>query len=282
VSGKIDVLSHIKSIYKNTNVLIISATALLLLLLISYLRHIDNNLGKSEIISGYTLFFLILLLMSFRIRKYLSVIPLFKVQYWTKIHLIAGISGVLIFFVHTEVLWPKGLYEQIMTSLFYMTVLSGLLGYIMQRIFPARLTDSGIEIIFERIPDQLAEIRKEVESIILDCTDNTKSDTLAKHYLETLDWYFMRPRFFLNHIRGGRQGQHWIVHQFTSVKRYLNNAEIEYLNKLLMHAHSKNQVDFHYALQGCMKAWLFFHIPVAIALLIFVLWHLLLINIYSV
>jgi len=282
VSGKTVLLSYFKSIYTNTNVLIISAAALLLLLLSIYVRHIDAHLGKSEIISGYILFFLILLLMSFNARKHLSVIPLFKVQYWTKIHVIAGISCLLIFFIHTEVFWPKGLYEQIIASLFYIAVLSGLLGYVLQRIFPRRLTETGSEIIFERIPDEIGGIREEIETIIIDCTKKTNTDTLARHYLETLDWYFIRPRHILDHIQGGHKGLRWIELQFPAVKRYLNKVEIEYLDQLLVLAYKKNKIDFHYALQGCMKAWLFIHIPIAIALLIFSIWHLLLINIYSV
>ena len=68
---------------------------------------------------------------------------------------------------------------------------------------PRRLTRSGAEYIFERIPMEIVEIQKKAREILLTCARETRRDTLATQFLEHLDWYFQRPRFFLNHVLGG-------------------------------------------------------------------------------
>lgn len=150
-----------------------------------------------------------------------------------------------------------------------------------QRVFPKRLADTGSEVIYERIVDVIAAIREKNEAAILRCTDETGKDTLARHYVETLDWFFLQPRFSFNHLWGGRKGTSWIEHHFTVVRRYLNKTECDYLDELRNYALKKNQIDFHYAAQGILKFWLFVHIPLALAMLIFSLWHLLLVNVYA-
>ena len=62
------------------------------------------------------------------------------------------------------------------------------MGYFIEKIYPRRLTGTGIEIIYERIPIELADIRDECERLILECTKTTKSDTVARYYVETFDW----------------------------------------------------------------------------------------------
>ena len=39
-----------------------------------------------------------------------------------------------------------------LTALFYTVIVTGILGYLLQTVLPARLTQSGNEIIYERIP----------------------------------------------------------------------------------------------------------------------------------
>ena len=67
----------------------------------------------------------------------------------------------------------------------------------------------------------------------------------------------------------------------AAVKRYLNEAETGYLMKLQALAETKNKLDIHYALQTVMKSWLLFHLPLTLAVLMFALWHVLLVHAYA-
>jgi len=185
------------------------------------------------------------------------------------------------FWLHTGVIWPKGLYEQILTGFFYLITINGIVGYLLQRIYPLRLTETGVEIVYERIPKEIVTLREQSESLVLACTKSTSSDTLAKHYMDTLDWFFRRPRFFLSHVLGGQKGRYWIRQQFDAVRRYLNDAESDYLDQLIQLARLKNKVDLHYSLQFMMKGWLFIHLPLTLGLIVLAIWHLVLVHVYA-
>ena len=209
-------------------------------------------------------------------------LPLGSAQTWLKLHVVGGFLALVFFWIHTGNFWPLGHYEQALTLLFYLLTANGIVGYLLQKIYPGHLTQTGLEIIYERIPFEVVEIRERAEALILECTQATGADTLAKYYLEILDWFFRRPRFFASHAVGRQRPRHWIRQQFATVKRYLNEAEKSYLVKLQALAETKNKIDVHYALQTIMKSWLLIHVPLTVALLVMVGWHILLVHAYAV
>jgi hypothetical protein len=58
--------------------------------------------------------------------------------------------------------------------------------------------------------------------------------------------------------------------------RFLSNKEQEYADQLQMLMKQKDDLDFHYALQGILKAWPFLHLPLSCVLFIFSLLHIVL------
>ena len=247
-----------------------------------YSHLAETSLQRSEFVTGYALFGLILLLAMFNARKKLPMLPLIRSAYWLAAHVVGGIAAIALFFIHTGSIWPTGAYEQALAIVFYLVSLSGIFGYVVQRIYPRRLVQTDLEIIFERIPGELAEIREEAELEIHECTKETGSDTLARHYIETLSWYFRRPRFFLNSAFGGDAGNHWLRNQYRSVDRYLNEVERSYLNRIANLAGMKSKIDVHYACQSVMKGWLLLHLPLAAGLLGLMFWHIIVVNVYAI
>ncbi len=246
-----------------------------------YANEARLSLGRSEFITGYALFALMLALAIFNTRKKLSMVPLGRVAYWLAFHAVGGMVAIAIFFVHTGSFWPSGAYEQALAVTFYMVSLSGIFGYIIQRYYPKRLVQSDFEIIYERIPAEIAEVREKAEAAVRACADETGSDTLARHYLETMRWYFRKPRFYLNHALGGQAGEHWISHQHQTIDRYLNDAERAHLETITALARYKNDIDLHYACQSIMKMWLLVHVPLAAAVLGLMFWHVIVVNVYA-
>jgi hypothetical protein len=246
-----------------------------------YAREASVSLDRSEFLTGYILFGLMLALALFNARKKLSMVPLGRAAYWLAGHAVGGMLAIALFFIHTNSFWPEGGYEQALAVIFYLVSLSGIFGFLIQRYFPKRLVQSDFEIIYERIPAEVAEVREKAEAAVRACTDATGSDTLARHYFEALSWYFRRPRFFLNHALGGEAGEHWIRHQHQTVDRYLSDAEREHLESLSELARYKNQIDLHYACQSIMKLWLLVHVPLAAAVLGLMFWHVIVVNVYA-
>ena len=232
-------------------------------------------------VTGWLAFGVMIGLSSFGLRKRLAMIPIGRASFWLRLHAFGGALAAALFWLHTGAVWPLGLYERALTACFYLVSASGAAGYALQKIYPPLLTATGVEVIFERIPAELADLRDRAEAIVLACTEETGSDTLSRHYLESMDWFFRRPRFFASHALCGEKGHQWVRIRSLSVSRYLDHKEKAFLNKLSRLAYHKNDVDFHYAAQSVMKGWLFFHIPLSAALLVLALWHVVLVHVYA-
>ena len=244
--------------------------------------QIDRSLGISTYASGWILFGVLAFLVLFSGRKKLPFLPLAPASFWFQLHTIGGFLALFLFWLHTDGIGTKGFYGQVLTVLFYITSLSGVLGLFIEKIYPRQLTYTGAEVIYERIPAELAEIREEVESLVVECTEACGSSTLAEHYLETWKWYFQRPRFFFNNVFGSHVSQHWVRQQCMILERFLSQNEREYLDKVHDLAVKKRKIDFHYALQTMLKTWLLVHIPLAGAVMAMVFWHLILFLVFFV
>ncbi len=240
-----------------------------------------NVLGDPAILNGYLLYALILLLCVLSSRKLLSMLPLGRVSRWLDLHVLGGLLAFAVYFLHTRNFWPLGIYEQVLAGLFYLASLSGVIGFLLQRIYPRQLVHGGGEVIFERIPAEVARLRAEAETLALRCTEESGYDTLGRFYLDELAWFFARPRFFLSHALLTRRDLYWLKVKRREIERFLNGRELQYCDQLMALAARKSEIDSHYALQGIMKGWLFFHVPLALATLIMATWHFFIIHAYA-
>lgn len=243
--------------------------------------HAERNLGKAAVVTGYALFVVILALAFFKARKRLLVLPLGTVREWMLGHVVLGTLSIPLYFQHTGHLWPEGRYEQAIALAFYLVTLSGIVGYVLQRILPHRLADLEGEVIYERIPNELAALREEIEALILKAVKELGSDTLGRYYTESLEWYFWRPRFLIGHLVGSGRSTSWIRNRISALRRYLNEGERAYLGQIEALALQKSRLDAHYSLQSVLKFWLFIHVPAAVLLVLLACWHLLVVNIYA-
>jgi hypothetical protein len=240
-----------------------------------------DNLDYNNTHSGWILFAIIICLVFLNIRKKLLKIPV-RVSKWLDFHILIGIFAIFTFSLHAKKIWPVGLFDQVLTLFFYLVSITGLIGYFLQKFFPIRLTKSGVEHIYEKIPDEINEIRMEAENIIINSIKETKVKTIYNYYFETLHWYFQRPRFFSYTLFGIDHAKHWIEIRFQVVNDFLNNEEKKILRQLLDLANRKKLIDYHYVLQSCMKNWLLVHAPLACSIMILIIWHIIKIYIYYI
>ncbi len=241
----------------------------------------ERNLWSVSHITGYSLFVVILALVFFKARKRLLVLPLGTIRDWKLLHLVLGIVSLPLYFQHTGTLWPEGRYEQYIAFFFYLISFSGLIGVILQGLYPRRLTDLGDQVIFDRIPAELAQLREEAEKLVLEAARETASQTLSRYYAESLHWFFQRPRFTLSHLLGTGRSEGWIQTRMFVLEKFMSVSESVYLKRLEAIALRKNGLDAHYAMQGALKLWLFVHVPAAVLLVLLACWHLIVVNIYA-
>lgn len=240
----------------------------------------ERSLHAGAVITGYALFAMLLALGLFNVKKRLVALPLGTARAWMVAHLVIGAICVPLYLQHARGLWPGGYYERAIALCFYVVMLSGAGGYLLQRLLPRRLAQLEMEVIYERIPGEIFAVRERVEDLVVKGVREAGSDTLGRYYLESLHWFFRRPRFFLSHLFGSGRSARWIRGHVGALRRYLNEPERRVLDELEQLAFRKNLLDAHYALQSVLKLWLFVHIPAAAALIALVLWHLLVVNIY--
>jgi hypothetical protein len=239
------------------------------------------GLRDPHFVTGYLLLALMLLLGGYNWRKKLSMLPLGRASTWLTIHVVGGIAALALFWLHTGRAWPIGFYERALAALFYLTSLSGILGYALQRTLPGRLTAAGPEWIYERIPAELARLRREVEAALETSAAEGGHDTLARHYVETVAWFFMRPRFFWSHALGGRRAEHWLAGHVTEIRRYLSEPERAALARVAELGRAKIALDAQYTLQSLLRRWLVVHVPLAVGVIALSLWHLVVVNVYG-
>ncbi len=244
-------------------------------------ERIAKGLDDPAIVSGWFLFGVILFLGAYNIRKKLAAFNVGPARVWLALHISVGLLAVFIFLFHAGALWPTGVYEQILAILFWIVTVTGFFGVAVIVIYPKRLTDSGVEIIYEQIPSEIYDIRERAEAEVVACTEKSGESTLADHYVDTLDWYFRRPRFYFNHLVGGIGAEAWLRSHGDAVRRYLSADETSFLDRLLALAKHKTAIDRQYACQDVMRKWLVAHVPLSVALIGVSVWHLILVYVYA-
>ncbi len=238
-------------------------------------------LSAATFVTGWTLLGAMTALGLFNIRKRFSAFPIGRAAYWLALHVVLGLFAVAMFVVHTGGVWATGFYEQLLAGGFWATALSGLFGWLYQRAVPRRLARIGYEVVYERVPAELADLRDAAEKASLDGVAASGQPTLGRFYSETLQAYFQRPRFQLSHLLGTGAAGQWIDQRFDAVSGLIGGGEQEAFDALKIAARRKAQVDAHYALQRSLKLWVAVHVVLTSATLTLAVWHLILVYVYA-
>ena len=261
-----------RRILRNTVFLLVASAAVIW---VHY--HFSPRLPKFDLFSGWALLFVILFLAGYNLRKKLPFLPLGSSETWLQLHIYLGYFTFILFLVHVEYRVPTGWFEIAFSIIFGIVMLSGIGGLFLSRQIPRRLTTLGGEVLFERVPAERQMILERAEKIALASTEETQSATLLEFYTKHLrDFFAARPPFWRNAFGNGR-GLFRVLEKVEDLKRYTNDRERQILSQLAELLREKRRLDFHYALQGLLKAWLFIHIPFTYSLLLFSLVHLILV-----
>lgn len=239
------------------------------------------QLPNFDYLSGWTLLLAIVFLAGYNLRKKLPFLPLGSSETWLQWHIYVGYFTFVLFLIHLEFRPPIGWFEIVFSLIFAIVMLSGIGGLFLTRQIPKRLTILGDEVIFERVPAYRKMLLDRAEKIATDSTVETQSATLLEFYSKNLrDFFATRPAFWRNTFGNGR-GLFRILAKVEDLKRYTNEREREILTQFAELLREKRRLEFHYSLQGWLKAWLFIHIPFTYSLLLFSVVHIVLVYGFS-
>jgi hypothetical protein len=240
-----------------------------------------RTLVDTDFVTGYILLGVIVFLALYNARKKLPMVPLGRASTWLTLHVVVGVSTLGLYWLHTGGLWPLGFADRVLAALFLLVSASGLAGYGLQLVIPGRLTRRGSEIIYERIPAEIARLGEAAEKAVLAAAQASGHDTLGRYYVETLAWYFVRPRFVASHVLGGGRARFWLRRRLETVAQHVGPAERPHLDALAALGWAKTALDTQYALQTLLKGWTMVHVPLAAAMLAFAAWHVILVHVYA-
>jgi hypothetical protein len=238
------------------------------------------SLRSTSFLTGWLLFIVVIFLALYNGRKKLPFLPLGSSALWLNLHLYGGWLAFFLFALH---LYPRGaqsLFGMILAGLFLLVALSGVVGIVLSRNFAGRLTTRGGEVIYERIPILRKEIREKAEELAIRSIHEADTQTIGQFYTQRLQPFLSGPKHFFRHLV--ESGAPWAKLQadMKGLERYLNDTEMEILNQLKELLRAKDDLDYHFALQSVLKYWLFVHIPVTFALLLFTFVHIALVQFF--
>ena len=116
------------------------------------------SLRSTSFVSGWVLAGACVVLASYNLRKKLTFLPLGASAAWLQAHLYLGLSTVVLFAAHIGFTWPNGGFEILLFTLYVAVAATGVVGLILTRALPPRLTPRGENIVFERLPAGLRRL----------------------------------------------------------------------------------------------------------------------------
>lgn len=246
-----------------------------------FLDYFNLALASQVYCTGWGLLVVMVLLICYHWRKKLLFLNLGGVRFWLRLHIIFGVYGLILFFIHIEFSWPNGLFNQIIAIVFLLEVGSGLLGLYLSRSMPLRMTWLGERLLYEKMPEYYQQLRQQTESLVLQSAADHHSETLVNFYNRNLQGFLRGAANFWPHVfNSGRARSRWAL-RFEGLQRYLIEEELQTAIELRQLVFRKIELDNQYAIQGLLRRWLFIHIPLSYALFIFVLAHLMVIHSFS-
>lgn len=251
---------------------------LTLFLLVAVACRLVNNalvtqLHRAAMYSGCALLLVLLVLTFFNARKKLPFLPLLKASTWMQIHIYVGLLSVVLFGLHLRGRIPHGAFEFTLATLYLAVALSGFAGLAISHWLPPRLTAHGENLIYERIPALRTQVRQQVEGLVEQSLTTTQSSTIADFYVARLRSFFVLPRRMWAHWLGSRESLSSVMAETEALDQFLNTAEREIMSQIIGLIYTKHNLDVQFAGQRVLKLWLFIHIPLTYALLLFAIVH---------
>lgn len=231
--------------------------------------------------SGWGLLAMIGFLAAYNLRKKLALLPLGSSASWLQLHIYIALLTAVVFGVHLNWKMPNGLVESILALLYLLVFASGVVGLFLSRSLAKRLTTRGEEVLFERIPVYRKRIQAEVEAIVFSGLEESESTAVAQFYADRLREFFLQTRNFWQHLVQSNRFRFGLLKEMQAYGRYLDESERAMMTRLVTCVEAKDDLDYQFSLQATLKYWLFIHVPLTYALLVFAALHLLLVSAFS-
>lgn len=234
----------------------------------AWVAWLDSTLARTPYATGYALYAVVLALTAYQFRKKLAGLPLGASRLWLQAHLVIAVASAGLFYLHVGGRWPNGWLEGTLATLYFGAFASGLLGFYLTRTIPKQLARTGEQFIFERIPRLRRQTQQQARGVVLEAVHATGATTLADFYVDRLHGFLQRPRALRYTLLPSTRARKRLFGEMTAVDRFLTEPERSASEQLFDLVRRKDDLDFHAARQGVLKAWLFAHLTLTWSLVL--------------
>lgn len=244
------------------------------------LRAQNQNLNHSSYTTGYLLLGCVVFLAAFNIRKKITFLPIVgSAASWMQLHIYVGLATFAIFGFHLAWRLPNGLLESTLATVYLTVGLSGVYGLYMTRVYPSRITGLNDETTFECIPALRKKLSADARTLVLQVSET--SDVLGKFYVNRLSRFLERPPRLAYLVYPTGHTRRQLISEIEDLDRYLSADQRAISRQLTGMVKQRDDLDYHYALQGRLKTWMFVHIGLTYSLLILGFAHMILVHAFA-
>ena len=251
----------------------IQILAVALIFITSWWRTEVVTLRPHAFTTGGILLAAVVFLALYNIRKKLTFLPLGSSTAWLQLHLYVGLGTTWVFLLHTSFRIPNGVFETSLAALYLFVTASGIHGLYLTRTIPCRLAALGDEVIWERIPGLRRQVAEKAAELVLAAKEDSSAGVVTDIYSRRLFRFFEGARGWRYYLRPTSRLRRQLLAELAELKRYLGQPQQQLVEELAALTARKDDLDYHDALQGWLKYWLFAHIGGTYALLLFAGFH---------
>lgn len=192
---------------------------------------------------------------------------------WRRFHIASGFFVILVFALHTRASLPDTAFEWSIWILFVVVVVSGVAGSVLIRAIPSRLERIGERLEPGQLADALADLSDQASQAAMDSVSKGGTLALSEFYAATLNGYFRAPRNAVAHLKGSRRPLRRLLFEIDNLRPQVGregHETLEYMKELV---ERKDRIDFQYAHERVLVAWLAVHLPATYALVVLSVLH---------
>lgn len=235
----------------------------------------DVSLRDAAFFNGWLLTGGMVFLTLMNLRKKLPVLSLVPVAVWLQLHIYVGLLCAVLFFVHAGLRAPRGTLDIALWIGSVGLFASGVLGLLLSRQLPHRISACGERVLFERIPGLCAHLAGQAQDLALKSVAQSGSSTIADFYVAQLDDYLRRPRHFWSHVLDRHRPLRQMQTLIAELKQYQDADGRAILGEIAELVESKHRLDRQHAYSLVLKGWLFLHVPLTYGVLLLSAAHIL-------
>lgn len=257
------ILPHEQRARRSRRVALVVVIAALLAILVGLQQ---SGLQRASFTSGYILLGSVVALISLHWRKQAPSLPLGKISLWLQYHIYLGYLTFVVFGLHIGWHWPTGLFETALFVVYLAVAGSGVYGLYVTRTLPRQLRLLPEEVVYEQIPSLQRQAVAAARQLIASTAG--ESTALVDFYKTRLSPFLEERRSLLYFLYPNSRRRRSLTAQLRELHRYLSEPLREKCQELEKLLERKDDLDFHSALQGRLKLWMFLHIGFSYSLLL--------------